>query len=98
MASSGSIPRAFSYPVVRPERIVAADEFEAARFLEAAIGRQAHAFLLAREECKKSADIEKRAAASGTFAAGTDRTFAGCHDRMVDRQVAKNMARRCKEF
>jgi len=82
--------------VVHSEGIVVADEFEAACFFERAIRRQAHAFPFAGEHAQECADIIQRTAASGTFAARTDRTLAGCHGRTVDRQLAKNMA--CESF
>jgi len=49
--------------VVGHERVVAPDELEAARFLEGAVRRQAHAFFLAREKSQERADVKKRTAA-----------------------------------
>jgi hypothetical protein len=39
------------------------DEFEAARFLIGAVGRQTNALLVARKKSRKGADIKKRAVA-----------------------------------
>jgi hypothetical protein len=70
------------------------DEFEAARFLIGAVLRKTHALLRPRQKSRECADVIKRTVAQGTFGAGADRIFAGCHQRTVTSHLANFVAAR----